>query len=97
TAAAPPIVSADWLLRHEADVLVVDTRRASDYLDGHVPGSASFQLGALLVEDTSRPALEQLGIAAQAALAARGIGPDSHVVLVDDNDGSASVGVFVCE
>ena len=92
-----PLVSAAWLLENTADVVFVDTRRASDYVDGHVPGAASFQLGSLLVEDTSREALDQLGAAAQDALAARGITAADHVVLVDDGDGSAAVGLFVCE
>lgn len=96
---APPVVSASWLLERaeSSDIAVIDTRRASDYLDGHVPGAASFQLGALLVEDTSRDSLHKLGTAAQHALAQRGVSADAHLVLLDDNDGSASVGAFVCE
>jgi len=96
---AAPIVTAEWLLDEgiAAGVCVVDTRRASEYLDGHVPGAACFQLGSLLVEDSSREALGRLGAAAQRALAQRGIGPDAHVVLIDDNDGSAAVGAFICE
>ena len=109
TTAAPParssslargaatLVDASWLLANRGEVHVVDTRRGSDYLDGHVAGACSFALDALLVEDTSRAALDRLARAAQRALAARGVAPDAHVVLVDDSDGSAALGALVCE
>lgn len=94
---APPIVSAQWLADNIDTVTVIDTRRVDEYLDGHVPGAVSFPLGSMIMEDTSGAAIERLGRAAQQALGARGIARNSHVVLIDDNDGSASVGVFVCE
>ena len=97
TLTAAPIVTAQWLVDHVDMVLVVDTRRVSDYLDGHVPGALSFPLGTLIVEDTRESELRSLGAAARSALAARGIDADSHIVLIDDNDGSASVGTFICE
>lgn len=94
---APLLVDAAWLHEHRADVVVIDTRRAGEFLDGHVPGAVSFQLGSLLVENTTRTAMVALGQAAQEALAARGVTAEDHVVLVDDGDGSAAVGTFVCE
>jgi thiosulfate/3-mercaptopyruvate sulfurtransferase len=93
----PPLVDARWLLANIADVFVIDTRPASAHAVGHVPGSASLPLDALLVEDSSRPALERLATAAQAALASRGIAADEHVVLIDDADGSAALGAAICE
>lgn len=94
---AAPIVTASWLEANLDRVIVIDTRRVTDYLDGHVAGAVSFPLGALLVEDTSTAELSRLATAAQSALAARGISSADTVVLMDDNDGSASVGVFICE
>lgn len=94
---ALPIVTARWLLEHRDSVRVIDTRREADHIAGHVPGAYSFPLESLLVEDTSRPALARLAAEAQSALAARGIGPDDHVVLIDDADGSASLGAAICE
>jgi 3-mercaptopyruvate sulfurtransferase SseA len=94
---APPLVDARWLLEHRAAVQVIDTRPASAHAAGHVPGSRSLPLDALLVDDTSRPALERLARAAQHALAARGIAADKHVVLIDDADGSAALGAAICE
>ncbi|MBC7460933.1 MAG: hypothetical protein H7287_06190, partial [Thermoleophilia bacterium] len=93
----PAVVDADWLLAHLDQVRVIDTRRTSDYLAGHVPGACSFPLDALLVERTDRSALERLARASQRALASRGIRPDEHVVLVDDADGSAALGALMCE
>jgi thiosulfate/3-mercaptopyruvate sulfurtransferase len=96
TVTAPALVTADWLAEHLGDVRVVDTRRSTDHLDGHIPGAASFALDALLVEDTSEAALQRLAGSAQSALALRGIRPTDHVVLVDDADGSAALGALVC-
>lgn len=97
TTIVPPLVDACWLAERLSQVRTIDTRRSGDYLGGHVPGSCSFALGALLVEDTSRPALLRLAGAAAEALRLRGIAPDDHVVLVDDADGSAYVGAVMCE
>lgn len=94
---ALPLVDAHWLLDNHARVRVIDTRRVVDHDAAHVPGACSFPLDALLIEDTSRPALARLARAAQIALATRGIGPDDHVVLIDDQDGSAALGAAVCE
>lgn len=94
---APPLVDARWLLEHRDQVRVIDTRPARAHAAGHVSGARSMPLDALLVEDTSRPALLQLAIAAQGALAARGIAPNDHVVLIDDADGSAALGAAICE
>lgn len=94
---APTLVDALWLAARLDDVRVIDTRRSGDYLGGHIPGAVSFALDSLLVEDTSQAALERLARAAQSALAARGIGPDDHIVLTDDGDCSAAVGALVCE
>lgn len=94
---APALADAHWLRAQLDHVRVIDTRRTADFLGGHVPGACSFPLDALLVEDTTHDALDRLGRAAQAALAVRGIGPNDHVVLVDDADGSAALGAAVCE
>lgn len=94
---APPLVGARWLADNVDRVRIIDTRPAAAHEAGHVPGACSLPLDALLVEDTSRPALDRLARAAQAALAVRGIGPDDHALLVDDADGSASLGAVVCE
>lgn len=93
----PPIVTSDWLIDHLDSVTVLDTRRALDFLEAHVPGARSLPLGGLVIEDTGAASLVRLGRAVQDALGNRGIVPDDHLVLVDDNDGSASVGVFLCE
>jgi 3-mercaptopyruvate sulfurtransferase SseA len=94
---APPLVDARWLLEHLDEVRVIDTRPAAAHAAAHVPGARSMPLDALVVEDTSRPAIDRLALAAQAALAARGISPDDHVVLIDDADGSAALGAAICE
>lgn len=94
---APPLVDARWLLEHLAAVHVIDTRRAVDHAVARIPGARSLPLDTLLVDDSSRPALVRIAQASQLALAARGIAPDDHVVLVDDGDGSASLGASVCE
>jgi len=90
-------VDVVWLTHHLADVRVIDARRMSDYLGGHIPGAVSFALDTLLVEDTSAVALERLAGAARGALVARGVDSATHVVLTDDADGSASLGALVCE
>lgn len=94
---APTLVGARWLREHLDAVRVIDTRRGSDHGAGHVPGACSLPLDTILVEDTSRPAIKRLAMAAQRALADRGIGPDEHIVLVDDADGAAALGATLCE
>lgn len=94
---APPLVDARWLLANHATVRVVDTRAEALHEVGRIPGARSLPLDSLLVDDSSRPALTRLAHAAQVALAARGVAPGDHVVLVDDADGSASLGAAVCE
>jgi thiosulfate/3-mercaptopyruvate sulfurtransferase len=94
---APALVDVRWLAANFASVRVIDTRRVAEHEAGRVPGSRSFPLDALLVEDSSRPAISRLAAAAQQALAQIGIEPDHHVVLIDDADGSASLGGAICE
>lgn len=94
---APLLVDGHWLVEHVDDVVVIDTRRADAYAAARVPGARSLPLDALLVEDSSRPALERLSLVAQRALAGLGVVPEDHVLLVDDADGSASLGAVVCE
>jgi thiosulfate/3-mercaptopyruvate sulfurtransferase len=94
---APVLVDARWLLANRVDVVVIDTRSSAAFGAGHVSGAVSLPLDALLVDDSSRPALERLAGAARATLAARGIAPGDHVVLVDDCDGSAALGAAICE
>ena len=94
---APVLVDVRWLEANRDDVIVIDTRSAAAFEDGHVTGAVSLPLDALLVDDSSRPALERLAAAARATLAARGVAPGDHVVLVDDCDGSAALGGVICE
>ncbi len=94
---APVLVDVRWLAANRGDVVVLDTRAAVAFEAGHVAGSISLPLDALLVDDSSRPALERLAAAARATLAARGVAPVDHVVLVDDCDGSAALGGAICE
>ncbi len=94
---APVLVDVRWLAANRDDVVVIDTRSASAFDTGHVAGAVSLPLDALLVDDSSRPALERLAGAARATLAARGVAPGDHVVLIDDCDGSAALGGAICE
>jgi thiosulfate/3-mercaptopyruvate sulfurtransferase len=94
---APVLVDARWLARHRDGVVVLDTRSSRDFAAGHVPGARSFPLDALLVDDSSRPALARLAEHARTLLAARGVSPTDHVVLIDGCDGSAALGAAVCE
>ncbi|MCW2921231.1 MAG: hypothetical protein JWL76_1105 [Thermoleophilia bacterium] len=94
---APVLVDVRWLAANRDDVIVIDTRASAAFEVAHVAGAVSLPLDALLVDDSSRPALERLAVAARATLAARGITPGDHVVLVDDCDGSAALGGAICE
>lgn len=94
---APVLVDVRWLAANRGDVVVLDTRSAAAFEAGHVAGAISLPLDALLVDDSSRPALQRLAAAARATLAARGVAPGDHVVLVDDCDGSAALGSAICE
>jgi thiosulfate/3-mercaptopyruvate sulfurtransferase len=94
---APVLVDVRWLAEHRDDVVVVDTRSTAAFAEGHVAGAVSLPLDALLVDDSSRPALERLAVAARATLASRGVAPADHVVLIDDWDGSAALGAAICE
>lgn len=94
---APVLVDVQWLAANRPDIVVIDTRAAAAFEAGHVAGAISLPLDALLIDDSSRPALERLAAAARANLAARGIAPGDHVVLVDDCDGSAALGGAICE
>lgn len=94
---APVLVDVRWLAANRGDVVVIDTRAATAFDACHVAGAISLPLDALLVDDSSRPALERLAAAARATLAARGVAPGDHVVLVDDCDGSAALGGAICE
>lgn len=94
---APVLVAATWLHQHASDVRIIDTRPLHEFTAGHIAGAIALPLDALLIDDSSRPGLERLGHAAQQVLAARGIAPTDHVVLVDDGDGSAALGAMICE
>ncbi|MCB0877645.1 MAG: hypothetical protein KDC46_01505 [Thermoleophilia bacterium] len=94
---APALVDARWLVEHRSGVTVIDTRSAAAFATGHLPGARSLPLDALLVDDSSRPAISRLAAATRAVLASRGIAPDDHVVLIDDCDGSAALGAAICE
>jgi thiosulfate/3-mercaptopyruvate sulfurtransferase len=93
----PYIVTSEWLADELDSVVVIDTRPAREFVDGHVPGAISLPLGSVIIEDSSPLALRRLGIAVQTALSRAGIEQDARIVLIDDGDGSASYGVFLCE
>jgi len=94
---APVLVDARWLIAQRDAVRVIDTRAAASFASGHVSGSISLPLDALLIDDSSRPALERLAVVARTTLGACGIAPTDHVVLLDDCDGSAALGAAICE
>lgn len=94
---APPIVDARWLHANRAAVTIIDVHEASDHAAAHVPGSISLPLDALLRDDTSRPVIEQLAASTREELARLGIDPDSHVALVDDGCGAASLAASILE
>ncbi len=93
----PPLVTASWLADHMHDtrVRVIDFRwylsgaRGSDaYAAGHVPGSVFVDLADVTAaEGPGRhplPTPERL----QDAMRRAGVEPDSHVIVVDDANGS---------
>ncbi len=94
---APVLVDATWLMRHRDTVIVLDTRAREEFDEGHVSGARSLSLDALLIDDTSAEQLQRLALLTRSALAARGVSPNNHVVLIDGCDGTASLGAILCE
>ena len=87
-AAADPLVSAEWLNSHRADVVVIDVRPkdegADSYAAGHIPGAISGDFdkaGWRVTRDgvpLSVPTKEQL----EKLIGGLGVSNDSHVVVV---------------
>jgi len=83
------LVDAAWLLAHlnDADLRVVDMTDAKDYRRGHIPGAVHLRLEDARVKVAAGgyrlPTAEELA----QVLGGLGIGPDTHVVIYDDNGG----------
>jgi len=82
--AAPPLVSADWLRAHLADVVVVDMQTSRDaYEKGHIPGAVYVYFEEFRTDNKT---LAPADVLAQ-RLGALGIDEDTHVVIYDEKHG----------
>ena len=100
TLSLPVAVSADWLLEHRDEVVLVDSRWYLDgrsgreaYLNGHIPGSVHADVDADLAAPASTEGgRHPLPAAADFArtLGRLGIGDTSSVVVYDDAGGSVA-------
>lgn len=81
------IVSRDYVLQRvgSPDIVILDSRGAESFNDGHIPGSLNLPNAQLLVDGALRPAGELL-----AELAAIGVTPDKEIITTCGNGGAAS-------
>lgn len=93
----PVRVTAEWLLENRAEVAILDTRSSERYQSGHLEGSHSFALDKFVINDSSEAALLRLAGQVQERLSELGIGPNQRIVMVDDHDGTASMGALLLE
>lgn len=97
SAAQRLVADTAWLLEHIDSVVVIDTRPAADFAQNHISGARSMPLSTLLVDNSSRPNTQRLATLIQQLLSQLGVSPAQQIVLVDDGDGSASLGATLCE
>lgn len=45
-----PLVTGDWLDKNQAEVKIIDIRKADEYREGHVPGAINIMYGALAIK-----------------------------------------------
>lgn len=78
------------------DVLVVDTRPFSDYVEGHVPGAVNIDLMQFHWIDTSKEGIAQFNKQSRMLLSNIGVSKGKFVVFYDDQSGpSAARGVWL--
>lgn len=94
---APPFVTVEWVEQNFERVTLIDTRNSASFSAQHLRSSHNLPLDSLLVEDTRHESLHRLARAVQRALGSRGIDPQSHLVLVDAGEGSAGLGLYLCQ
>jgi thiosulfate/3-mercaptopyruvate sulfurtransferase len=83
------LVDSTWLHAHlnDAKLRIVDMTEAKDYRQGHIPGAVHLSLEAARVKVAAGgyrlPTAEEVA----RLVGGLGIGPDTHVVIYDDNGG----------
>lgn len=81
-----PLVSSDWLEKNQAEVKIIDIRKADEYREGHVPGAINIMYGALAIKknnlDNELPQADDLADILNAA----GLTAKSKVVVYNKVD-----------
>lgn len=50
---ATGFVNSDWLEKNQAEVKIIDIRKADEYREGHVPGAINIMYGALAIKNNN--------------------------------------------
>ncbi|MBF0168998.1 MAG: sulfurtransferase [Alphaproteobacteria bacterium] len=87
SAAAQPLVSAEWLSQHltDSDIRIVDVgRSAGEFLSAHIPGSAftDYKKDGWRVERNGVPEMMNTVPALEILLGRLGVSHETHVILV---------------
>ncbi len=81
-----PLVTGDWLEKNQAEVKIIDIRKADEYREGHVPGAINIMYGTLAIKknnlDNEMPQADDLADILNAA----GLTAKSKVVVYNKVD-----------
>jgi thiosulfate/3-mercaptopyruvate sulfurtransferase len=78
----------------EPDLIVLDARPAEDFSNGHVPGARSLDVFGISLIDTRPDPLRAFLWIIEHLIAARGVSPESRVVLYDRVSGERAARLF---
>ena len=92
----PLLVETAWLdlRRRDEDLVILDTRRRTQYLMGHMPGAVSFPMRKVTDERLWSPGFLPSEEELRRRLGSAGFRRDDHLVVYDDGDGLAASRVF---
>ncbi len=83
------LTEPDQVLRQlgHPDQVVVDTRPGEEYAQGHLPGAVHWDLGGLVLHDTTEAVLHAFQWLIRGLIQMRGIRPEQDVVFYDHDTG----------
>ncbi|MCH7646920.1 MAG: hypothetical protein IH788_06960, partial [Nitrospinae bacterium] len=82
------------LRRRDQDLVILDTRRRTQYLMGHIPGAVSFPMRKVTDERFWSPGFLPSEEELRRRLGSAGFRRDDYLVVYDDGDGLAASRVF---
>jgi len=91
-AAIDPIVSVEWLAehQHDANLIILDTRPAEIYRQGHIPGAVNVDVTPAKLLSSEESAVARWHSAVERFFQQAGVAQDSTIIAYEDVSGTSA-------